>query len=123
MKISSILIFVVGWAFVSCPATARAPNKVKIVGIGAATCAEFVKESKINPPVQLHYLAWLQGYMSGIMIGRPPGVDEGIDLNPKSFPLPQQLAFIRDYCLGAPDHSFTDAVEALYKKLRNANAT
>jgi hypothetical protein len=104
------------------PPQAGSQSPIKIVGIGATTCGEFVEESKINPPVQRQYLAWMQGYMSGIVIGRPPGIDEGIDLNPKFFPLPKQLEFIRDFCLAAPSRPFADAVEELYKKLKAGNA-
>jgi hypothetical protein len=96
---------------------------VKIVGIGATTCGEFAREATTNPSTQRQYLAWMQGYMSGIMIGRPPGSDEGIDLTPKSFPLQRQLTFIREYCTASPTHPFADAVETLYKRLRAANAT
>ena len=114
------LAFAFVWMLWPPPAVAQTP--IKIVGIGATTCARFVEESKTNPPVQRQYLAWMQGYMSGIMIGRPPGIDEGIDLNPKFFPLPKQLEFIRDFCLTAPSRPFADAVEELYKKLKAGNA-
>ena len=107
--------------FAAFPAAAQSP--VKIVGIGATTCGEFAREAVDKPPTQRQYLAWMQGYMSGIVIGRPPGVDEGIDLNPKSFPLAAQLAFMRDYCLDSPSSSFSDAVEALFKKLRTLSAS
>lgn len=106
-------------AFISATSDSRAQQPpVKIVGIGAATCETFVREAVATPQVQRDYLAWMQGYMSGIMIGRPAGLDEGIDLAPKSFPLRQQLDFVRAYCLQSPAASFADAIEALYKRLR-----
>lgn len=105
------------------PANAQQPIAVKIVGIGATSCGSFVEQAKANPSSQRQYLAWMQGYMSGIVIARPIGVDEGIDLNPKTFPLAQQIKFIRDYCLNAPIDSFADAVEALFKKLRSISST
>lgn len=100
------------------PAVAEPQALVKIVGPGATTCGEFVQQAKSDPPSQRLYLAWLQGYLSGLVIGRPAGVDEGIDLNPKEFPLRQQLAFIRDFCLSSPNAAFADAVEALFGKLK-----
>lgn len=96
---------------------------VRIVGIGAASCHEFVQEAASDPQSARNYLAWMQGYMSGIVIGRPPKLDEGIDLSPKAFPLKAQLTFIRDYCLNAPTAPFAEAVEALFKKLRTLSAT
>lgn len=113
--------FLVLLIFAAVPAAAQSP--VKIVGIGATTCGEFTREAVANPPTQRQYLAWMQGCMSGIVIARPPGVDEGIDLNPGSFTLGAQLSFIRDYCLNSPSSSFADAVEALFKKLRTLSSS
>lgn len=104
------------FAVLTLPASAQ--DAVKIVGIGATTCGQFVRDATANPATQRQYLAWLQGYLSGIVIGRPAGVDEGIDLNPKDYPLFAQLKFVRDYCLSAPSASFADAIEALFKELR-----
>lgn len=95
----------------------------KIVGIGAASCQEFVQESASDPKSERNYLAWMQGYMSGIVIGRPPKTNEGIDLNPKEFTLKAQLTFLRNYCLSAPSAPFAEAVEALFKSLRILSAT
>jgi hypothetical protein len=59
------------------------PPKTRIVvGLGATTCQQFNEEVKSNPLVRRDYLAWAQGFMSGILLGRPAGVDEGLDLNP-----------------------------------------
>ena len=55
---------------------AEAP-KAKIVGLGAATCQQFNDDVKSNPLVRRDYLAWAQGFMSGVLLSRPPGVDEG----------------------------------------------
>lgn len=56
--------------------------------------------------------------MSGIRVSRPPGVDEGLDLNPPTFALIQQLQFPEDHCARNESLDFADAVEALYKRLR-----
>ena len=72
--------------------------------------------------LQRDYLAWAQGYMSGILIGRPAGVDEKLDLVPSSFPLLKQLDFLRAYCTQQPTANFADAVEGLYKRLRKEAA-
>ena len=61
--------------------------------------------------------------MSGILLSRPPGVDEGLDLNPANFGLINQLNFLEDYCAKSPSLDFSDAVEALYKQLRQESKT
>src|SRR5215211_3383584 len=95
----------------------------KIVGLGAVRCMKFTQEVQRNPAIQRDYLAWAQGYMSGLLIGRPPGVDVGLDLNPSTFPLLKQLEFLRDYCDQHPSAGFADAVQTLYKRLREEGAT
>ena len=89
-----------------------------IVGLGAATCLQFNDDVKSNPLVRRDYLAWAQGFMSGILLSRPPGVDVGLDLNPATFGLISQLHFLEDYCVKNTSLDFSDGVEALYKRLR-----
>lgn len=96
------------------------PATAKIVGLGASTCTQFARDVKKNPAVQRDYLAWAQGFMSGILLGRPPGVDESLDLIPTTFPLHKQIAFLRAYCQKHPTEDFSDAVLDLYKNLRKA---
>jgi hypothetical protein len=36
--------------------------------------------------------------MSGILLSRPPGMDEGLDLNPATFGLNSQLDFLESHC-------------------------
>jgi hypothetical protein len=99
------------------------PRKARIVGLGAATCQQFKDDVRSNPMVRRHYLAWAQGFMSGILLGRPPGVDEGLDLNPAAFGLISQLDFLERHCAGNTSADFGDAVEALYKRLRREGKT
>jgi hypothetical protein len=94
------------------------PQVARIVGLGATTCVQFNEDVRSNLAVQRDYLAWAQGYMSGILAGRPPGIDQGLDLNPPSFDMNNQLHFLRDYCAKSVSENFSDAVEALYKRLR-----
>lgn len=101
---------------------AEAP-KAKIVGLGATTCQRFTDDVTSNPLLQRDYLAWAQGYMSGILLSRPPGVDEGLDLNPATFGLINQLDFLKNHCAKNTSSDFSDAVEALYKRLRREGKT
>jgi hypothetical protein len=61
--------------------------------------------------------------MSGILLSRPPGVDLGLDLNPSTFDLIHQLHFLANYCAENTSANFADAVEALYKRLRQESKT
>jgi hypothetical protein len=106
------------WAAV--PASAQS---IKIVGLGAVNCDQFTHEIAQNPNVQRDYLAWAQGYMSGLLIRAPAGIDESLDLLPPTFPLLKQLEFLRIYCSENPSEAFSGAVETLYKKLRQEGST
>lgn len=97
---------------------ASAQAKVKIVGIGASSCNQFAREITSRPEVERDYFAWAQGFMSGIMSRAPGGMDEGIDLMPRSLPLLRQAEFLRVFCAGNPGADYSDAVLSLYRELR-----
>jgi len=61
--------------------------------------------------------------MSGVLLSRPPGVDAGLDLNPATFGPINQLHFLEDHCAKNTSLDFSDAVEALYKRLRQEGRT
>jgi hypothetical protein len=104
---------------ISSAAMASAQSTVaKIVGLGAATCADFTDNIEKSPAMQRDYLAWAQGFMSGILLSMPSGVDEGLDLNPQAFGLLKQLGFLLQNCAENRSSDFADAVVALYKTLR-----
>ena len=81
----------------------------KIVGLGAATCKQFNGDVAANPTVQRDYLAWAQGFMSGVLAQAPQGVDEGLDLTPPSVPLQRQAALLREFCSKNQEQSYADA--------------
>lgn len=66
----------------------------QIVGLGATTCRQFAADVATDPQVLRDYLAWAQGFMSGIVLSRPPGVDAGLNLNPPTFGVMAQLRFL-----------------------------
>ena len=92
-------------------------QSVKIVGMGAATCARFMEETERTPATERDYFAWAQGYMSGIIISAPPELDERVDLRPPTFRLQQQADFLRQYCDQNRETDYSDGVLALYRKL------
>ena len=59
-------------------AQADKPAHVKIVGVGATSCAQFLADVEKRSDDPARYLAWAQGYMSGVLIGRLRGVDESL---------------------------------------------
>jgi hypothetical protein len=95
----------------------------KIVGLGAVRCEEFNQEIRDRPALQRDYLAWAQGYMSGLLQRAPSGVDEGLDLLPLTLPLPKQLELLRRYCAQNPSSDFSDAAVELYRRLRSEGST
>lgn len=97
------------------------PSISKIVGRGASTCARFTTEIRSTPRAEDDFFNWAQGYMSAILLSRPQGVDERLDLNPPVFSILSQLEFLRSYCAEHPEADYSDAVQALYKRLRQEN--
>ena len=88
------------------------------MGLGATTCRQFNDDVRSNSNIRLNYLAWAHGFMSGILLGRPPGVDVGLNLDHPTFGLLKQLQFLEQYCKQNASQNFADGVEALYKRLR-----
>lgn len=90
----------------------------RIVGIGAVSCRHYMDEAIASPEIEKNMFAWAQGHMSGLLLRAPPGMDEGVDLMPPSFPLMRQVEFLRNYCTRNPNADFADGVAELYKTLR-----
>jgi hypothetical protein len=110
-----------GWNTVA--AEERDARTAQIVGLGAATCRQFTADVAADPQVRRDYLAWAQGFMSGIISSRPSGVDAGLALNPPTFGLMAQLRFLQEHCARNETVDFSTAVEALYKRLRLEDKT
>ncbi|PZR85776.1 MAG: hypothetical protein DI537_30105 [Stutzerimonas stutzeri] len=91
---------------------------VKIVGIGASSCQYFLRETSGRPEVEKNFLAWAQGYMSGLLWRAPPGKDEDLDLMPEAYPLLKQAEFLRSFCERNPGADYSDGVTELYLTLR-----
>ena len=113
---SAALALVCGMA--SLPVGLAQAQTVKIVGIGATACTRFMQEIEGDTRAEREYFAWAQGYMSGLLIRAPAGKDEDLDLEPPSFPLLKQAAFLRAFCSSNTNASFSDGVNNLYRTLR-----
>lgn len=94
------------------------PQTIKIVGIGASSCTQYMQEIEAQPRIERDYIAWAQGYMSGLLVRAPPGKDEDLDLAPPPFPLAKQADFLRTFCSTHAGADFSDAVNTLYQTLR-----
>lgn len=96
-------------------------QSVKIVGLGASTCQQYLSDIQNNVAIEREYISWAQGYLSGLLIRAPAGVDENLDLTPPSFPLLRQAEYLRTFCATQPKLEFPDAVQELYRTLRTAH--
>lgn len=110
-----VLVLLIAWMSFAARAGAQS---IKIVGVGASSCAQFLKDIEAGPQIERGYFAWAQGYMSGLLIRAPAGKDEDLDLTPPAFPLKKQANFLRSYCLRNSGDDFSDAVNMLYRTLR-----
>lgn len=90
---------------------------IKIVGVGATPCRLFLKEAATGSQSQRDYLAWAQGYMSGLVSGSASPRYDRVDLSSDRVSLVRQLEYLRRECEGNPDQSFADVVEALFRFL------
>lgn len=90
---------------------------VAIVGTGTASCSQFMMAIADRPVEEREYFAWAQGYMSGILLTAPAGVDDGLSLTPKAFPVAAQIAFVRAFCERFPATTYSDGIETLYRAL------
>jgi hypothetical protein len=113
-----LLTIVVALAAFSAYSEGALAQMVKLVGIGASSCAVYVSSTHERNDVEKNYLAWAQGFMSGLLIRAPVGIDEHLDLEPQAMPLPRQNKFLHDYCEQNLSDDFIDAAQALYKLLR-----
>jgi hypothetical protein len=89
-----------------------------IVGLGATPCDAFNRDVERNFQIQRDYFAWAQGFMSGVLMRAPPGIDEGLQLAPPTFPLLKQVDFLRSFCAKNPEKDYSDGVTELYRPLR-----
>ncbi|UZF90934.1 hypothetical protein [Bosea sp. NBC_00550] len=90
---------------------------VAVVGTGTAKCSQFNDSIVVRVEEEREYFAWAQGYMSGVLIGAPPNVDDNLLLIPEGFPIAAQMNFMRSFCKNRPSSSYSDGVEALYRAL------
>ena len=104
--------------FVVAAAPYASAQQIKIVGLGASPCSQFLKDIREQPQTEREYLAWAQGFMSAVLLRAPPGKDENLDLLPDEFAIEKQAAFLRRACGNTPDTSFSDGVLELYLALR-----
>ena len=115
-RVAALMMWPLGWNAVA--AEELDARTAQIVGLGATTCRQFKADAAADPQVREDYLAWAQGFMSGIVLSRPPAIDVGLDLNPPTFGLMAQLRFLEEHCALNETTDFSAAVEALYKRLR-----
>ena len=97
--------------------TSAFAQTAKIVGTGAVSCIRFNQAVDAAPQSMREYFAWAQGYMSGVMMRSPAGVDDALDLSSNALPIVEQMRFVRRYCALHVDGEYADAIQALYHAL------
>ena len=98
--------------------SATIAQNVKIVGLGASRCDKFISDTQGNDVSEKQYFAWAQGFMNGALVRAPVGVDDGLDLLPQTFPVQNQMAYLKSWCDKNRNSDFSDASFALFKGLR-----
>jgi len=114
MKKAYIFISLMAIYFIN---TAAAQN-VKITGLGASNCVKYMNDIDGNEAAEKTYFAWAQGFMNGALVRAPAGIDDNLDLIPRSFPVVDQMSFLKNWCGSNHDNDFSDASLALFKELR-----
>lgn len=110
------LCFIVIGIFMSSTSQSQS---VKIVGLGASSCGKYISDIDKEYEINKQYLAWAQGFMNGALVRAPAGVDDGLDLLPESFPVRNQLEFLREWCANNLQSDFSDASFNLFKDIRS----
>lgn len=93
------------------------------MGLGAATCQQFIDDVRSNAQVRRDYLAWPQGFYKWNYLEQAARRGRRPNLNPAAFGLIEQLRFLEDHCAQNAELNFSEAVEALYKRLRQEGRT
>ena len=104
----------VSWTFVLIATNgtmrSESPSR-KIVGPGATPCQRFNADIATNPASRRDYLAWAQGYMTGL------NKSSTAPKNLRGWRLEQQRQHIRAFCDKRPLAMIGDAVDDLFTNL------
>lgn len=92
---------------------------VKIVGLGASSCSKYLADIQKDVELNKQYLAWAQGFMNGVLVRAPAGIDDGLDLLPEAAPVQKQIEFLQDWCVRNVKSDFSDASFNLFKDIRS----
>ena len=74
----------------------------KLVGVAANSCVQFNFQIAQDPAAERDFVEWTQGYMSGLVIWAPAGVDEDPHLLFQTYTLARQTEFLRAFCRDNP---------------------
>lgn len=100
---------------------ANAQAQIAFMGAGTQSCAVFGQQYQKNPQLaEAVYFSWAQGYMSAVNYFAGSAQKFPLNLAPVGWPVPNQEAFIRDYCAGHPLDDYTMAVLKLMGRLKAA---
>jgi hypothetical protein len=111
-------VIVLGIALALPGLAARAETDTALVaGLGNTPCSDFVKADAAG---RAAYVAWAEGYMSGVNANIQQYQDTPIPLfGADTMSAEQQLAYMLDHCKISPDAPFFSAAGDLFSALSN----
>ena len=86
-------------------------------GRGAALCSQFTEEIRENKQYEYIYFSWAQGYMSAMNGRNYMTSNKSINLEPISMEGPQQLEWLKAYCVLNPEKAVVFGVADLFQEL------
>lgn len=96
---------------------AQAADDLLIAGLGSAKCSDFIAAEGAGRDA---YLAWAEGYMSGINATLQRYQDPAIPLHgADTMSAERQVAYITEHCEISPDSPFFSAAADLFSALSN----
>jgi hypothetical protein len=85
-------------------------------GVGAYTCAEAARAARDDHQLDLIYFSWAQGWMTGWNLAQLDQHQPTADMTALS--LPDQRAFLENYCARHADGLYMEAVYKLYQAMK-----
>lgn len=96
-------------------------DEFSISGVGAAKCSElraYGSHSEQQEQVDLFFLTWAQGFLSGINFGNNDST--GKTKNLMAFQIEEQIKRIQAFCKEHPEARIYEAALRLYEDLPNS---
>lgn len=115
MRQVSVIVLGFALALPGMAARAQSSDAALVAGLGNTPCSDFVKA---EGDARAAFVAWAEGYMSGINRNIVQYQDMPIPLSGEdTMSAERQLAYMVDYCEISPDAPFSSAAADLFSAL------